>query len=218
MNSLLDDMHLFQNGLVSRATGGSIDPSEYRRLRQIILENENLHKMAPAFIRRCQNEEQFWSWIKNQTAEITSGIWAARREIIWEAFSPLIEYLERPDNSPASEPIHLSIQNLDSKHVSGFWQKALARRRTDPAGAITAARTLLESTCKTILDECGAEYGTNPTLPALWQLTANELRLAPSQYQENAFKTILGNCQSIVGTLGNLRNEIGDAHGQGKNQ
>ncbi|ESQ81904.1 hypothetical protein AEAC466_19430, partial [Asticcacaulis sp. AC466] len=30
------------------------------------------------------------------------------------------------------------------------------------------------------------------------------------------FKSILGNCQSIVNYLGAIRNKIGDAHGQGR--
>jgi hypothetical protein len=30
------------------------------------------------------------------------------------------------------------------------------------------------------------------------------------------FKSILGNCQSIVNNLASIRNKIGDAHGQGR--
>jgi hypothetical protein len=105
---------------------------------------------------------------------------------------------------------------LDTKYISEAWQKALDRRNDDPEGAITAARTLLESVCKHMLDERGIEYGDNADLPKLYGLTAEGLNLAPSQHTEDAFKKILGGAQSVVNGLANLRNRLGDAHGQGK--
>jgi hypothetical protein len=84
-------------------------------------------------------------------------------------------------------------------------------------GAITAARTLLETVCKRILDERGIEYKSNKIdLPQLYHLVSLELNLSPSQYTEDVFKQILGGCSSIVNGLGTLRNRLGDAHGQGK--
>jgi Abortive infection C-terminus len=104
---------------------------------------------------------------------------------------------------------------LDTKYISEAWRKSLDRRHQDPEGAITAARTLLESVCKHILEECGVEYG-DCDLPKLYGLTSKELSLAPSQHTEDAFKKILGGAHSIVDGLANLRNRLGDAHGQGK--
>ena len=105
---------------------------------------------------------------------------------------------------------------LDTQYISEAWDKARTRRHDDPEGAITAARTLLESVCKHILDEINVEYGDNADLPKLYGLTAEGLNLAPSQHTEDAFKKILGGAQSVVNGLANLRNRIGDAHGQGK--
>jgi hypothetical protein len=105
---------------------------------------------------------------------------------------------------------------IDSQSISELWQKALDRRHEDPEGAITAARTLLESVCKHILDECGVEYGDIADLPKLYGLTSKQLNLAPSQHTEDAFKKILGGAHSVVDGLANLRNRLGDAHGQGK--
>jgi hypothetical protein len=47
-------------------------------------------------------------------------------------------------------------------------------------------------------------------------MTSKELNLAPSQHTEDAFKRILGGVESVVNGLANLRNRLGDAHGQGK--
>jgi Abortive infection C-terminus len=88
---------------------------------------------------------------------------------------------------------------------------------SDPDGAITAARTLLETVCKSILETKGiGAYSEGDDLPKLYFKTAEYLNLAPSQHTEETFKAILGSCQNVVNSLGTLRNKIGDAHGQGR--
>jgi Abortive infection C-terminus len=89
------------------------------------------------------------------------------------------------------------------------------RRATDPEGAITAARSLVESVCKLILEELGVEYNDSADLPTLYKTTAKQLKLAPSDHTERQFKQILG-CQLIVEGMGSLRNRISDAHGKGR--
>lgn len=117
---------------------------------------------------------------------------------------------------PADELISQALISFDESGVHQAWQKALDRRSSDPDGAITAAKTLLETVCKHIIDDAGKIYGANDDLPKLYNQAAELLSLAPSQHSETVFKTILGNCQSIVGNLAGLRNKLGDSHGQGK--
>jgi hypothetical protein len=57
-------------------------------------------------------------------------------------------------------------------------------------------------------------YDADPA--KLWGLAAEKLNLAPHQQQEQVFKAILGNCQSVVNYLATIRNRVGDAHGQGR--
>ena len=92
----------------------------------------------------------------------------------------------------------------------------MARKQEDPEGAIDAARTLLETVCKHILDELDEAYGDDD-LPKLYNKVAKVLNLSPSQHTETAFREILGGCHTIVQSLGTLRNRIGDAHGKGRN-
>jgi hypothetical protein len=117
---------------------------------------------------------------------------------------------------PADELISQALISFDESGVHHAWQKSLDRRVSDPDGAITAAKTLLETVCKHIIDEAGGSYGENDDLPKLYGIVAECLNLAPSQHSEKVFKSILGNCQSIVGNLAGLRNKLGDSHGQGK--
>jgi hypothetical protein len=41
------------------------------------------------------------------------------------------------------------------------------------------------------------------------------LKLAPDDHTEQVFKQILGSCQSVVESLGALRNKLSDAHSPG---
>lgn len=117
---------------------------------------------------------------------------------------------------PADELISQVLISFDESGVHAAWQKALDRRSSDPEGAITAAKTLLETVCKHVIDEAAGSYGPNDDLPKLYNTAATCLNLSPSQHAEPLFKSILGNCQSIVGNLAGLRNKLGDSHGQGK--
>jgi len=108
------------------------------------------------------------------------------------------------------------LNKVDSPHVAAAWQKALDRRLTDPTGAITSARSLIETVCKHILDEEGVKYSDKDELPKIYASTAKSLNLAPSQHSEDVFKKILGGCHSVVEGLGALRNRHGDSHGTGK--
>lgn len=121
-------------------------------------------------------------------------------------------------STPADAELTESFKALDEGRVHEMWDKALKRRQDDPEGAITAARTLLEQTCKFILDANGVEYPHDIDLPKLYAMCAEQLNLAPDQHTEKAFKTILGNAQQVVNTLATLRNRLGDSHGKSRTQ
>ncbi len=108
--------------------------------------------------------------------------------LLWDAFRPLIDYLEGQDRSPGIAPITAVIEQFDPDNVHAAWQKALDRRVSDPEGAITAARMLLETVCKHILDETQTSYPDDADLPKLWALAAENVNLAPHQHQETVFK------------------------------
>ena len=63
-----------------------------------------------------------------------------------------MDHLEKESQSPSDENISESISLIDANEVHNAWQKAVQMRQDDPEGAITAARTLLETVCKHILD------------------------------------------------------------------
>jgi hypothetical protein len=164
----------------------------------------------PGFVRTCRTLGDFWDFIKP-----AYGSYAERRKFLRDCLNPLIEHAENME-SAGVQSASATLAKVDAGHIRDAWQKALDRRAADPDGAITAARTLLESVCKHILDDLSAPYNDAADLPALYGLAAKKLNLAPSQHTEEVFKQILGGCHSVVQGLGTLRNKSSDAHGRGR--
>ena len=203
-----------QQTLVAFATNdlGGGTTKDYVRLRQYFLKNPSTKQLVPSWVRFSRSSSEFWSFIK-----VKFSTYAARRSFIREEMNSLLEYCESYQVSPAQESISQVLKKFDEAGINAAWQKALERKSSDPEGAITISRTILESVCKYILDELGVEYDANKTeLSDLYKMTAKSLNLSPSQHTEDIFKQILGGCSGIVNGLGSLRNRLGDAHGKGK--
>lgn len=189
-----------ENGLVSKATGGVFEYYDY--VRQKILENKSFETLLPSWIKTSRDINQFWSFIKKIDG------YQPRREFLWSEFSVLLNYLEFKNISPLEETII-----FDEVHIHKQWQKANERKNSDPEGAITMARTLIESVLKHMLDEQRIAHNDNMDLSELYKEIAKLLNLAPEQHQEQVFKQILGGANGIISGLGAMRNKLGDAHG-----
>lgn len=212
LNSDLEKAEYLQDLLISRATGGTVEDAEYQNLRNHFITNSVTKTLVPEFVRTSRDLSQFWVFIKSNFST-----YAERREFIYSEFVKIFNVLEEKTLVPSDNFISEGLKDFNTENVYSLWQRALERRITDPEGAITLARTLLETVCKHILDEQGVKYNSNDiTINKLYDLTANELNLSPDQHTEKIFKQILGSCAGIVSGLGSLRNRISDAHGQGK--
>lgn len=208
---LLEDLESLKHILVARATGEGGDEGEYVRLRHRLTTDPLIKDMLPRFVRTCRNLGEFWPYIKEQ-----DGTYAGRRRYLAEQFDTALTFLEQQAFTPGDESISQMLNKVDAPHIAAAWQKALERRASDPTGAITSARTLIETVCKHILDEQAVTYSDTDDLPKLYRLTADSLNLSPAQHTEQLFRQILGGCQTVVEGLGAMRNRHSDAHGTGK--
>ncbi len=208
---LSDKVESFQNLLIAGATGGSADAVQYFKLRKELLEDGTVGKLMPRWVRTCRDTAQFWQFIKYKLPS-----YAERRKFIWDELRPALEAAEGR-RTPVDDAAEQVLSRFNAEAVQEIWQKALARREKDPDGAITSARQLLEAVCKHVLDRANIKYETAEKLPKLYKLTADHLKLAPSQHTEETFKRILGGCTSVVEGLGSIRSKLGDAHGGGAN-
>jgi len=208
--SPLERATLLQNEIIAHATGGHANEAVYVELRREFMSDPSTEPLLPAFVRTCRSATQIWGYIKN-----VSGTYQGRREHIWAEFVRLLDHLEGKRQAPADDAVTDALKTFDPEGVHAAWAKALDRRKDDAEGAITSARTLLETVCKRILDEMDAKYPDGADLPALYGIVAKALNLAPSQQTEDTFRAMLGGCQTVVERIGAMRNKLGDAHGKG---
>ncbi|MCT4685408.1 MAG: abortive infection family protein [Roseicyclus sp.] len=199
--------------LVSLSTGGDFDSERYRELRFHLLDDPATRPRVPAFVSRHRDSAELWSYLKGVCSG--KGAYEARRAHIREEFNGLLEHLESPA-VPVDAGVGKALVKYDADGVTQAWDRALMRRSYDPEGAITAARTFLEEVCQHILEDEGIEDYEKLDLPQLYSKTSSILKLAPSQHTEDIFRRILGGCQSVVESLGSLRNKASDAHGGGR--
>ena len=211
MNDVLIEAEALQNLLLAYATGRGGDNAEYLRLRQVLLAQPSLEFLLPRFIRTCRSLDQFWAFIKKKFPT-----YAERTAYLSEEMNPFLEALEKGGGAPSDSLVSGAIEKFDAANVQATWSKALDRRASDAEGAITVARTLLESVCKHILDESTGTHDDTLDITKLYKQAAEQLNIAPSQHTELVFKQILGGCTSVVEGLGALRNRLSDSHGKGK--
>lgn len=200
---------VLRNGLVALCEGAKrMDDAVYRLLRRELMNDPDVAQLVPPFVRTAQDTGAMWAFLKDLAPQ-----WEPRRRFVREQFAPLIERLER--GVPlADSVISDTLTGFNAEAVTAAWNKALTRREADPTGAITMARTLLETVCKHILeDEQGnASYAPHDDLPKLYRLVAKRLNLAPTQDTEEAVRRIFGGAISVVEGLATLRNRVSDAH------
>jgi hypothetical protein len=209
-DSWFERAQMLEGILLAACEGKRDEDGAYKMLRQTLIQEDELAKLLPDFVRTNRTLDSFWAFIKPKSPQ-----WSPRRTIVRDAFLPLYDHLESATKTPIDDTADDVLAKFDAEGVHAVWRKAVARRHSDPEGAITSARTLLETACKRVLDKMYVEYDDSADLPALYKLAATNLNLAPTQHTEETFKRILGGCTNVVESLGALRNRLGDAHGKG---
>jgi hypothetical protein len=215
MTEYLDLLHkvtVLQDLMIARATGAGGDDAEYAVLRKEILGDHSIEPVVPRFVKTCRDLSQFWLFIQPKFPT-----YAERRKFLWDEFRPALDMAEA-GTSPLDEAAGPVLRSLNSETVHRAWRRGLERKVQDPEGAITAARALLESVYKHVLEQCGVSYKADADLNTLYHLASTSMNLAPNQHTAEDFKRILGACTQVVHGLGTLRNRLGDAHGAGPRQ
>ena len=201
--------------LTERAQGLSPDKTIYSTLRSELIKITELKGKLPEMIRNHRTLDEFWRFIKNKFEG--SGCHSLRKEYIKEEFDNLLTELEMEPTNPTQKTTTETLKHLNSEEVQNLLINAIDRSEKDPNGAVTAAKSLLESTCKLLLDDMKEEYDSSDDIPSLFKKISTQLNLHPTQHADKSLKKILSGCALIVQGIAETRNKISDAHGQGRN-
>lgn len=199
---------------IAEGKAAQIETRDYRQTHSRLFRDPVARKAASKVLARSTSPDLLSSHLRSVATG--SGSWQLRRDAAHALIDPVLDALRATIESPLDKLVAETAARLNADSVTEAWARALDRRTDDPGGAITMARTLLESTLKTILDDRSVSYRADDDLPSLYKAVSNELGLAPGDYSEQAFKQILGGANSVVVGLGALRNKAGDAHGAGR--
>ncbi len=211
-DDLMTGVRTIQNILIARATGSYPDDEEYIILRKKLMSDLTIKHYLPEVVTQYRNIDSFWQFIKYKF-----GRYQERKDYLYQEFDRVFRALEGETFLPSDASTSAVLADMTWSQLLDHWQKGLDRKISDPEGAITIARTLIESACKHILDEFNIPYNNKEDLPKLYIMTSHVLDIAPSQQSTETMKQILGGCKTVVDGMGALRNQIGDAHGKGKN-
>ena len=180
----------------------TVSKADYETAHKRVFEDPTARRLADKKLMRFKNPDLMWGHLRSVATG--PGSWALRRGAAHQLIDPVIDALLDATESPADHLITGATVRLNADSVRDAWDKAIARRENDPEGAVAMARTLLESTLKTILDDRSVVYRDADDLPSLYRAVSAELALAPAAYSEEPFKQILGGCNSVVVGLGSL--------------
>lgn len=110
-------------------------------------------------------------------------------------------------------------RKFSSEYMTQQIELMVSMQATNPTNAIGTAKELIESCCKTILDEMGIPWSKTDDVPQLTNKTLDALNLLPSNIQStdqgaDVIKAILGNLRAIPSKLAEIRNPFGSGHGK----
>lgn len=108
---------------------------------------------------------------------------------------------------------------LDFDTVQRDISRALASAADDPEDATTAASSLIESVCRSILIELNLPLPAKKDIDGLVRAVQEPLGLSPGRMDlpteiEGDIRQVLGGLTSVAKGIGSLRTHAGDAHGR----
>ncbi len=121
--------------------------------------------------------------------------------------------------SPGINSAKETLSGTDAAYVTQQITRMETAVNQDPELAIGTAKELVETCCKSILNECKIDYSNIVDLPRLVKSTVQHLQLTPADIPDmtkasDTIKRLLSNLASITQGVAELRNHYGTGHGK----
>lgn len=129
--------------------------------------------------------------------------------------------IKREAKGTIIEPFISKVETLDFDTVQMEIARALPSIEEDPEDAVTAACSLIEAVCRSILVELDEPFPSKKDIDGLLKAVQKPLGLSPGRPDlpaeiEQDVRQILGGLTSVAKGIGSLRTHGGDAHGREK--
>jgi hypothetical protein len=109
--------------------------------------------------------------------------------------------------------------SIDAGYVTQQINRMETAINSDPGLAIGTAKELVETCCKSILNDCQVSFSNRDSLSKIAKTTIQQLELAPADISDQAkaskiIKSLLGHLAAITQGVAELRNHYGTGHGK----
>lgn len=115
-----------------------------------------------------------------------------------------------------SRTLEQLIRRQDYSSIEDEFDRALRTVESSPREAVSAACNILESVCKTYIEDEELEMPAKKDLKPVWSVVRKDLGIDPSQTEDRDLQEILSGIFAVVGGIGALRTHASTAHGYGK--
>ena len=123
---------------------------------------------------------------------------------------------EMQNQNQVTSLLHRLRQTEELYSVHNDLERALNQADSDPASAVTAASSMIESMCKVYLEKHHILFPGKETINSLWKAVSNDRGWDPKLKEDNDIQKILSSLIAVVSGVGALRTHAGSAHGCGK--
>lgn len=111
------------------------------------------------------------------------------------------------------------MQKFSSEYLTQQITLMIEMQENNPTEAIGKAKELIESCCKTILDDMGVQWNKNWSVTKLAGEAMGRLEIMPASISDKdasaaSIKALLGNLLQISTRIAELRNPYGSGHGK----
>jgi hypothetical protein len=190
--------------------GGFADDEEYSQLRLDILRTEELGLPISGMIRSSTTLKDLLNKARAEDSQDKQALMVGQTGPDTENDIP---------NKMSGGYVGLELLRFRATVLNHHWTKACFRLASgDESGAITAARTLIESGIKRILRKAGHKVASKEDLTHLYKRLSTHLGLNPKIQEDSKAKSIFGSFSNLVQTLSEARNKLGDAHCEGEEE
>lgn len=111
----------------------------------------------------------------------------------------------------ASRPVGVSVSLITLSGTHRSWWEVCSHLPHDPAATVTAARSFLETVCKTMLHELGQTEKEPGKLNSLLKQTTIALGITPSGDMET--EQVMSGLRSVISGIAGASNAAGRRHG-----
>jgi hypothetical protein len=132
-----------------------------------------------------------------------------------------VRLLQSGASASVIEAFAETLGTIDFDTVARDLERALRSAEEDPEDAVTAACSVVESLCRSVLIELGHPLPDKRDVTGLYRAVREPLGLSPNREDLPSeiaadVRTVLGGISAIVQGIGALRTHGGDAHGREK--